>query len=78
MPSPPQWTVTLQAGADFVRTVQALRAAGLVVSDELDVIGVVNGSAAQRLLPRLRRVPGVQDVAPLLGMDAGPPVAGAG
>ena len=67
------WTITLRPGADMAQAARALHASGLVVTDQLDTIGVINGAAPQRLLARLRQVAGVADVSPLLGFDIGPP-----
>jgi predicted deacylase len=68
----PLWTVTCEPGAAVAPIAKALRAAGLQVTDVLDAIGVINGHAPADLLPRLQAVPGVADVAPMLGFDIGP------
>ncbi len=68
----PAWTVTCDSGVPLAPITQALRAAGLQVTDVLDVIGVINGHAPADRLAQLRAVPGVVDVSPLLGFQLGP------
>jgi rhodanese-related sulfurtransferase len=68
----PLWTVTCQPGAAVPAVAQALRAAGLEVTDTLEMIGVINGHAPATLKPALEAVPGVADVAPLLGFQLDP------
>lgn len=68
----PPWTVTCQPGAPVLAVAQALRAAGFEITDTLEVIGVINGHAPAALKPVLEAVPGVADVAPMLGFQLDP------
>jgi hypothetical protein len=51
--------VVAVASEQFAAVVQDLRTAGLDVRDELSVLGTVTGRADPRVLPVLRRLPGV-------------------
>jgi hypothetical protein len=68
----PLWTVTCTPGLALGPIAQALRAAGMEVTEVLEFISVINGHAAPALLPQLQAVPGVADVAPTLGFQLGP------
>jgi hypothetical protein len=72
----PLWTITCEPGVPAPQVAQALRAAGLEVTDTLEMIGVINGHAPAALKPVLEAVPGVADVAPTLGFQLGPEEGG--
>ncbi|RKT53533.1 hypothetical protein [Saccharothrix australiensis] len=63
--------------SDLPAVVTALRAAGLVVDDVLEALGVVTGSAAPEAVGSLRSVPGVSDVETqrVVGLPPGSPTA---
>lgn len=68
----PLWTITCEPGVPAPQVAQALRDAGLLVTDTLEIIGVINGHAPAALKAALQAVPGVADVAPTLGFQLDP------
>lgn len=73
----PLWTVTVEPGAALPAVTEALREAGMQITDVLEEIGVVNGHAPAKSLEKLRHIAGVADVAPTLEFQLGPEADGA-
>lgn len=62
-----------EARADMSTVVEGLRQAGLTVTEVLDAVGVVTGSADSEVIPSLSAVPGVLHVEPERTIRLPPP-----
>jgi hypothetical protein len=65
--------VTVKPDSDLDAVAAQLAQAGLEVREKLAAIGSITGSAQDADLPRLRRVPGVLDVAKSVPIQLDPP-----
>jgi hypothetical protein len=68
-------TVSVADGADFSTVVDALRRAGLTVTEPLETLGVVTGTVERDTLAALSAVPGVSDVERQYEIQLPPPDA---
>lgn len=73
MPIADEWIVTTSADRPLTAVATDLTAAGFRVDQTLEEIGVIIGRAERRILPVIRAITGVSDVAPNEPVDIGPP-----
>jgi len=67
------WVVTASAKRPLRAIAKDLRDAGLQDVRVLKEVGVVTGKASDTVVPKLRKVAGVADVAADVPVDVGPP-----
>lgn len=70
-----RWIVTLNSDGSRDAVRSRLEAAGFTVEEDLTEIGVVVGQADDDAAAAVRNMKEVEDVAPELGVDVGPPDA---
>jgi hypothetical protein len=69
-----QWIVTTSPGSRSLSDVkQSLSKTGFTVDQVFQEIGSITGSASDAVAKRLRALPGVADVSPVVPVDIGPP-----
>lgn len=73
MPDTTSWIVTTSGEHPVAEVAAALSAAGAEVGEVLSEIGVITLRCAAGRVAGLRRVAGVSDVSPGVGIDIGPP-----
>jgi hypothetical protein len=67
------WVVTTSADRPIAEVAKDLSAAGFVVDQTLDQIGVITGKSDHRGVKKARAIRGVADVSPEHTVDIGPP-----
>lgn len=70
------WIVTMSGDRPVEDVARDVVRSGLVVSGILDAVGVITGSASDKVAANLRKIRGVADVSPDVPMDLGPPDSG--
>ena len=68
-----QWIVTTSGDKPLKDLRKALTKQGFAVSQVLDEIGCIVGTATEDVAAKVRKVPGVTDVSPDTPVDIGPP-----
>ena len=63
-------TVNIVVSGDLHDTIERLGAAGLIVTQQLDLLGIVTGDVRADAIDRLREVEGVSSVEPDRQIDA--------
>jgi hypothetical protein len=66
----PRVTVNVVVSGDLHDTIERLGAAGLIVRQQLDLLGIVTGDVRPDAIDRLREVEGVSSVEPDRQVDA--------
>ena len=67
------WIITTSGDRPIVDIAKDLADAGLIGGQILAEIGSITGSAGDKVVAKLRKVPGVIDVSPDTPVDVGPP-----
>jgi hypothetical protein len=67
------WVVTTSGDRPMAEVAKDLSAAGFVVDQTLDQIGVITGRSTEKAVGKARSVRGVTDVSPEPKIDIGPP-----
>jgi hypothetical protein len=67
------WIITTGGTRSIAAVAKDLAAAGLKGGRVLKEIGSITGSAGEKAVSKLRKVPGVVDVSPDFPVDIGPP-----
>lgn len=68
-----KWVVTLSGRRSLAAVRKDIEAAGFGIDNALEAIGVITGSCDEATASRVRRIDGVEDVAPEQRIDIGPP-----
>jgi hypothetical protein len=68
-----RWIVTTSGDRPVADVKRDLTEAGFSVTDVMDAIGCIGGSASDDVIRRIRSLPGVTDVSPDAAIDVGPP-----
>jgi hypothetical protein len=69
------WIITTGGSRPIGDIAKDLGAAGLVGGQVLEAIGCITGSAGDKAVAKLRKIPGVVDVSPDPSVGIGPPDA---
>lgn len=68
-----QWLITVSHDQSINEVVSQLSARGFVIKDVLEEVGCITGSADDATATELKRITGVEDIAPDTQIDLGPP-----
>lgn len=75
MPETKRWNVTTSGDQSLSDVKKKLSQEGFNVDQVLEEIGTITGDASDDVAEKLRKIPGVTDVSPEIGIDIGPPDA---
>jgi hypothetical protein len=68
-----RWIVTTSGDRPLNDVARDIKAAGFVIDEVLDQIGIITGSATDSVAEAIRDIPGVADVSLDVPVDLGPP-----
>jgi hypothetical protein len=68
-----RWVITTSGDRPIGDVAGDVTAVGFEIDQILEVVGIITGSATDRVAEAVRAVPGVADVSPDLPVDIGPP-----
>ena len=68
-----RWIVTTSGDRPLNDVARDIEAAGFVIDEVLDQIGIITGSATDSVAEAMRDIPGVADVSLDVPVDLGPP-----
>ncbi|PYP86430.1 MAG: hypothetical protein DMF61_13170 [Blastocatellia bacterium AA13] len=75
MPEKKHWIITASGDRSLRDLKKKLTESGFTVDQELEEIGIITGTADDRIAEKVRLIPGIADVSPDIPVEIGPPDA---